>query len=328
MNTTTTPLTRGPRGRLSGGRAWPPAVPRLVLLGVLVLGGYLINARFLSADNLRVILLAMSTVGVMGLGMTLVLLAGEIDLSVGGVAVFAGVVGGQLLQTGSVGVVVAATLGTGIALGLVDGLCTTLLRVPSLIVTLGTLGITRACANLLSGGQAIFPSKLAGYGWLGRGALAGVPVPVAVLVLAVALAWVATRHSVFGRALYAAGGNPKAAALSGVNVTGIRILVFALSGAAAALAGMLESARLSYIDPAAFDGIELSVIAVATLGGVSLAGGKGTISAMVVAALIIAAMNNALNMLGMSAYLQQIVTAGVILAVVLPDSLQRKERDA
>jgi ribose/xylose/arabinose/galactoside ABC-type transport system permease subunit len=325
MNTTTT--AQSAPAQRAHALTLPPVVPRLALLAVLAVGGYLINARFLSTDNLRIIMLAVSTVGVMGLGMTLVLLAGEIDLSVGGVAVLAGVAGGQFVQSGSVWIVIAATLGAGIAVGLINGLCVTVLRVPSLIVTLGTLGIARACANLLSGGQAIFPRSMPDYLWLGHGSVAGVPVPVVVLVVAVALALVATRYSIFGRALYAAGGNPRAAALSGVNVGGIRLLVFVLSGAGAALAGMLESARLSYIDPAAFDGIELSVIAIATLGGVSLAGGRGTIGAMVVAALIIAAMNKALNMLGISAYLQQIVTAGVILAVVLPDSLQRKERD-
>ncbi|MGS0897214.1 ABC transporter permease [Burkholderia stagnalis] len=326
MNSTATTAAGAPRHASALARS--PVVPRLALLAVLMVGGYLVNVRFTGIDNLRVILLAVSTVGVMGLGMTLVLLAGEIDLSVGGVAVLAGVTGGQFIHGYPVAVVIAVTIGTGIATGFVNGLCTTLLRVPSLIVTLGTLGIARACANLLSGGQAIFPRSLPDYLWLGHGAVFGVPVPVLVFMLAVTIALIATRYSVFGRALYAAGGNPKAAALSGVNVTGIRILVFVLSGAGAALAGMLESSRLSYIDPAGFDGIELSVIAVATLGGVSLSGGRGSIGAMVVAALIIAAMNNALNMLGMSAYLQQIVTAGVILAVVLPDSLQRKERDA
>lgn len=328
MNQPTVPAAASSFRRRHGGHAIAPAVPRLGLLALLVLAGYLINPHFVSSDNLRVVLLAVSTVGVMGLGMTLVLLAGEIDLSVGGVAVLAGVVGGQFVPGGSVAAVLAATLLTGVGLGLINGLCVTILRVPSLIVTLGSLGISRALANLLSGGQAIFPSKLDGFIWLGRGYIAGVPVPVIILIVAIVLALVATRHTVFGRALYAAGGNPRAAALSGVNVGGIKLLVFALSGAAAALAGMLESARLSYIDPAAFGGIELSVIAVATLGGVSLAGGRGTIGGMVVAALIIGAMNNALNMLGMSSYLQQIVTAGVILAVVLPDSLQRKEREA
>lgn len=300
---------------------------RLALLAVLVATAAFLLPNFATGANARVILLAISTVGVMALGMALVLLAGEIDLSVGGVAVLSGVVGGLLLPTGSALAVVAATLATGLLCGLASGLLVTRLKVPSLIVTLGMLGVARALANILSGGQAMYPEALAGYLWLGRGAVLGVPVPVLIFLLAAVGAIVLARHSRFGRSLYAVGGNAAAAALSGIRPARVRILVFAISGVAAALAGVLETARLSYIGPAGFGGIELSVIAVATLGGVSLAGGRGTIEGTVVAAIIIGVVNNALNIAGVSSYVQQIVTAAVILLVVLPDSLQRRERE-
>jgi len=329
-----------PTDRRVAGSAAAPGAPRqqrlsldavmgrVALLVLLVAAASALQPAFATAENARTVLLAVATVGVMALGMTLVLLAGELDLSIGGVAVISGVVGGMLLRSGSVALVVAGVLATGVVCGLVNGLLVTRLRVPSLIVTLGMLGVLRALANILSGGQAIYPEGIAGYLWFGRGAVLGVPVPVWVFSIAAAAAVVLTRHARFGRALYAVGGNATAAGLSGIRVDRVRLLVFAASGLAAALAGLLETARLAYIGPAGFTGIELSVIAVATLGGVSLAGGRGTIEGTLLAALIIGVVNNALNIAGVSSYVQQIVTAAVILVVVLPDSLQRREREA
>ena len=301
---------------------------RVALLVVLVATASLLQPAFATVENARTVLLAVSTVGVMALGMTLVLLAGELDLSIGGVAVISGVMGGMLLQTGSVMLVVGGVLATGMVCGLLNGLLVTRLRVPSLIVTLGMLGVLRALANMLSGGQAIYPEDVSAYVWLGRGSVLGIPVPVLVFSIAALAAIVLTRHARLGRALYAVGGNAAAAGLSGIRVDRVRLLVFAASGFTAALAGLLETARLAYIGPAGFTGIELSVIAVATLGGVSLAGGRGTIEGTLLAALIIGVVNNALNIAGVSSYVQQIVTALVILVVVLPDGLQRKEREA
>lgn len=301
---------------------------RVALLFVLIITASWLQPGFGTVENARTILLAVATVGVMALGMTLVLLAGELDLSIGGVAVVSGVVGGMLLHSGSVVLVVAGVLATGVVCGVVNGWLVTRLRVPSLIVTLGMLGMLRAVANILSGGQAIYPEGVEAYLWFGRGAILGIPVPIVVFMVAALAAIILVRHSRFGRALYAVGGNAAAAALSGIRVDRVRLCVFVVSGFTAALAGLLETARLAYIGPAGFTGIELSVIAIATLGGVSLMGGRGTVEGTILAALIIGVVNNALNIAGVSSYVQQIVTALVILCVVLPDSLQRKERQA
>ena len=301
---------------------------RVALLLVLIIAASWLQPGFGTFENARTILLAVATVGVMALGMTLVLLAGELDLSIGGVAVVSGVVGGMLLHSGSVALVVAGVLATGVLCGAINGWLVTRLRVPSLIVTLGMLGMLRAVANILSGGQAIYPEGVEAYLWFGRGAILGIPVPIVVFMVAALAAIILVRHSRFGRALYAVGGNAAAAALSGIRVDRVRLCVFVVSGLTAALAGLLETARLAYIGPAGFTGIELSVIAIATLGGVSLAGGRGSVEGTILAALIIGVVNNALNIAGVSSYVQQIVTALVILCVVLPDSLQRKERQA
>ena len=288
-----------------------------VLIGLIAVG-QLITPSFLSLANIHVILLAVAAIGIMAYGMTLVVITGEIDLSIAGIAILSCVAGGLLIPTGSSTLIIGATLLTGLAVGLVNGILVAALGIPSLIVTLGMLGISRAIANIASGGQALYPESIGAYIWLGRGAISGVPVPVILLSVLGIAAIVLTRSTTFGRALYATGGNIKAASLSGIHLVRDRTVVFMISGICAALAGMLQSARLSYINPAAFEGMELSVLAVTVLGGAALAGGSGSIGGTLVAALIIGIVNNLLNQLGVSLYLQQVVTAAVILAVVLP----------
>jgi ribose/xylose/arabinose/galactoside ABC-type transport system permease subunit len=293
-----------------------------VLIGLIVFG-QLITPSFLSLPNIHIILLAVASIGIMAYGMTLVVITGEIDLSIAGIAILSCVVGGLLIPTGSAALIIGATLLTGLSIGMLNGVLVAVLGIPSLIATLGMLGISRSLANIASGGQALYPDQIGLYLWLGRGAILGVPVPVVLLIVFGAGALVLTRYSVFGRALYATGGNIRAAALSGIHVVRVRTMVFVMSGACAALAGMLESARLSYINPAGFEGMELSVLAVTVLGGAALSGGTGSILGTLIAAMIIGVANNLLNQLGVSIYLQQVVTAAVILAVVLPGMWQR-----
>jgi ribose/xylose/arabinose/galactoside ABC-type transport system permease subunit len=316
-------LSMPARPRLPGLEASIGSMTRVAVLIALVVLGQLITPSFLSLPNIHVILLAVASIGIMAYGMTLVVITGEIDLSIAGIAILSCVAGGLLISTGSASLMIGATLMTGLAVGLVNGVLVAALGIPSLITTLGMLGISRALANIASGGQALYPEAIGPYLWLGRGTLLGVPVPVVLLILLGAGALLLTRYSVFGRALYATGGNVKAAALSGIHVVRVRMTVFMISGACAALAGMLESARLSYINPAGFEGMELSVLAVTVLGGAALAGGSGSVIGTLIAALIIGLANNLLNQLGVSIYLQQVVTAGVILAVVLPGMRQR-----
>ena len=311
------------RPRFPGLETSVGGMTRVMVLIALVVLGQSITPSFLSLPNIHVILLAVASIGIMAYGMTLVVITGEIDLSIAGIAILSCVAGGLLIPTSSAPLIIGATLLTGLTVGLVNGVLVAVLGIPSLITTLGMLGISRALANIASGGQALYPEAIGPYLWLGRGTVLGVPVPVVLLVLLGAGALLLTRYSVFGRALYATGGNVKAAALSGIDVVRVRVTVFMISGACAALAGMLESARLSYINPAGFEGMELSVLAVTVLGGAALAGGSGSVIGTLIAALIIGLANNLLNQLGVSIYLQQVVTAGVILAVVLPGVRQR-----
>lgn len=315
------PLARGSRSPLL-----PEIgnISRVAVLLVLAAVGQYLYPDFLSGENLRVILTAVSGIGIVAFGMTMVVITGEIDLSVGGIAVLSTVTGGLLIATGSPMLIVSVTVLCGFALGMVNGLLVSKVGVSSLISTLAMLGIASALANIISAGQAAYPEKLAGYMWFGRGDVLGLPVPILLLgVMALACVFV-TRRSTFGRKLYATGGNARAALLSGIRIDRVRIAVFAFCGVCASLAGLIESARLGYINPAAFPGMELKVLAVTVLGGAALAGGSGSVFGTLVATLIIGVINNLLNQMGVNFYTQQVVTALVILLVVAPGVKNRR----
>ncbi|WP_306045340.1 ABC transporter permease [Nioella sp. MMSF_3534] len=301
----------------------PDAIRAAVLI-VLLAAGALLTPGYLSLENFRILLMSVAAVGIVAYGMTLVVISGEIDLAVAGTAVLSAIVGATLLDTGSPVLVIGATLVTGLAIGLVNGVLTAFVGIPSLIVTLAMLGISRAVANIISRGQASYPDSVAAYLWFGNGKLLGLPTPIALLLSIGALMVVLTRFTTFGPALYATGGNTKAAVLSGIRARSVKLSVFMICGVLAATGGMIESARLSYINPAAFAGLELEALAITVLGGAALAGGSGSILGTLLAALIIGVVNNLLNQLGVSLYTQRVVTALVILAVVLPGYKRRQ----
>ena len=294
----------------------------LMLFFGLILTASLISPAFLTYDNLQNVIRAITVIGIISLGMTLVMIAGEIDLSVGSVAAFAGMAGAQFVDGDSSTIVILVTLGAGILAGLVNGIGIAIFGVSSLIMTLGTLAIARALGNVISRGQASYPTNLEFYMFLARGKILGLPVPIIIFILAVAGVWMLVRFFAFGRKLYAVGSNPVAARLSGINVRWIKVQVFTLSGLFAAIANLLQSGRLGQIDPAMGGGYELTAIAIAVLGGASLFGGRGTIEGTLIAALIIGVMNNLLNLLGISIYIQQVVVAGIIVSIVYLNGLK------
>ena len=294
------------------------------LLGVYLLLIVVLSLKspyFLSLNNGFNILVAVSTIGLVAVAMTLVIVSGGIDLSVGSIVALTGVCVAQLSHQMPIGAAVAIALVVGVAVGAFNGLAVTKIGINPLIATLGTLSIARGLAFVFSGGltQSIDNE---GFGFLGRGFVAGVPFQVIVMaVLFGVAAWV-MRFTTFGRGIYAVGGNATAARLAGLPVQRLQMIVYILSGACAALGGVFLASQLGAGAPASSSGLELSVIAAVILGGTSLSGGKGTIAGTLLGVLILGTLNNGLTLLNVSSYYQDVARGVVLLLAVGLDQLR------
>jgi ribose transport system permease protein len=304
----------------------------LIALAVMVIALSLLSNNFLTFANGRNILLQISVNLCLSIGMTLVILTGGIDLSVGAVLAFAGAFAAGLLKNGltlkTFGVVlqftpfgaIVAGIAAGLVLGLFNGLAITKFRLPPFVATLGMLSIGRGLTMLWTGG---FPVTDLGprFGFIGAGFFLGVPMAVWISAALVLIFYVVSRHTVLGRYIYAVGGSEKAAAFSGINTDRIKLWVYALGGALAAVAGLIVTARLDAADPKAGLGYELDSIAAVVIGGTSLSGGRGSILGTVLGCLIIGVLNNGLFLLDVSPFWQQVVKGFVILAAVAADKM-------
>ena len=309
----------------------------LIALAVMVVMLALLSQNFLTVANQRNILLQISVNLCLSIGMTLIILTGGIDLSVGAILALAGAVAAGLLKNGLVlkafgvvlqftpfGAMVAGII-VGLGLGLFNGMVITRFKLPPFVATLGMLSIARGMTMLWTGG---FPVTDLGpkFGFIGAGFWLGVPMAVWISAALVAVFYVVSRHTTLGRYIYAVGGSEKATAFSGINVDRIKLWVYALGGALAAVAGLIVTARLDAADPKAGLGYELDSIAAVVIGGTSLSGGRGSIPGTVIGCLIIGVLNNGLFLLDVSPFWQQVVKGFVILAAVAADKLgARKE---
>jgi ribose transport system permease protein len=269
--------------------------------------------------------------------MTLIILTGGIDLSVGAILAFAGAFAAGLLKNGvamkAFGVVlqftpfgaIVAGIIAGFVLGWFNGIAITRFKLPPFVATLGMLSIARGLTMLWTGG---FPITDLGpqFGFIGAGFILGVPMAVWISAALVVIFVVISRRTILGRYIYAVGGSEKASAFSGLNVNHIKIWVYALGGALAAVAGLIVTARLDAADPKAGLGYELDSIAAVVIGGTSLSGGRGSILGTVLGCLIIGVLNNGLFLLDVSPFWQQVVKGFVILAAVAVDKASKAER--
>jgi len=309
----------------------------LIALAVMVVALTLLSDKFLTFANQRNILLQISVNLCLSIGMTLIILTGGIDLSVGAMLGLAGAVAAGLLKNGLVlkafgivlqftpfGAMVAGIL-VGLALGWFNGFAITRFKLPPFVATLGMLSIARGLTMLWTGG---FPVTDLGakFGFIGAGVFLGVPMAVWISAALVAMFYFISRRTVLGRYIYAVGGSEKATAFSGINVNRVKIWVYMLGGALAAVAGLIVTARLDAADPKAGLGYELDSIAAVVIGGTSLSGGRGSILGTVLGCLIIGVLNNGLFLLDVSPFWQQVVKGFVILAAVAADKMgARKE---
>ena len=255
--------------------------------------------------------------GIISFGITMVMIVGEIDLSVGSIAAFSCAFGGLFVDSNSSLLVIMLTLFAGTFCGFLNGLGVTFFKVPSLIMTLGTMAIIRNAGYIMTNGQAAYPTKLNIYMASAKGYIGNIPIPVIIFILLSIIFTIIVRYSTVGKSLYVVGANNVASLLSGIQNNSAKIIAFTLCGLCCSIAGLIQSARLGQIDPHMGIGWELTVIAIAVLGGASLYGGKGSIEGTIIATLIIGVINNLLNLLGMSNHSQEVVIAFIIITMVL-----------
>lgn len=294
-------------------------VPLIGLLIIIVLLAILSSA-FLSVLNILNVLRQASINGFQAFGLTLVIISGGIDLSVGSVVAFSGMVTALLILAGVTPILaVLAGLASGTAIGVVNGLLIAKGKLQPFIATLGSMLVFRGMTLYISNG--VPASKLGEglIGFIGRGFILGIPTPVYLLLVVFLVIAFVLRNTVFGKRIYAIGGNKRAALLSGIDVDRNLIYIYAISGFLAAVSGIVLMSRVDSAVPTAGISFELSAIAAAVIGGVSLAGGKGNATGTLIGILIIAIIINGLNLLGTSSYLQQVITGLIIVAAVIAD---------
>jgi rhamnose transport system permease protein len=295
----------------------------LLVLALVVAVTAVANPRFLSAQSIRDLLLNASIIALLTVGQTLVVITRNVDLSVGSVLGLAAFMTGDLLA-GNHGLPIVVALLAGIALGaacgVVNGAVTAIGRVPSLVVTLGTLYVFRGIDYAWAGGRQINASNLPdSLLTLGSGRFFGVPYLVAITVVLVAVAAYVLRSYRSGRELYAIGSNPDAAVLAGIPVGRRVFAAFVLSGAVAGLAGMLWTARYGTVDATAGTGFELAVISAVVVGGVNIFGGSGSVVGAALGALLLSTIGSALVVLKVPSFWQQAIVGALLIGAIALD---------
>lgn len=292
----------------------------MIALIVLMIIITCINPNFMTANNLLNLLLQVTANGFIAFGMTFVILTSGIDLSVGAILALSSAVSAGFIAQGMplpLAVVCALIIGALIAYG----------KLAPFIVTLATQMVYRGATLVFTDGNPI-TKHMDGYflAYIGQGYLLGIPFPVILMILVFIVLWILLHKTAFGKSVYALGGNEKAAYISGIKLNKVKIAIYTLSGAMSAISGLIISSRLSSATPQAGSGYEMYAIAAVVLGGTSLMGGKGRMFGTMIGVLIIGVLNNGLNIIGVSAFWQQVIQGLVILVAVLIDVIRSKRK--
>lgn len=311
----------------------------LLFLVVLMAVFTILEPRFLSSINIFNVMRQVSITGLLAIGMTFVILTAGIDLSIGSLLAFAGLVAAAVAKGGlqdrfTVGeggigygwpLAALAAIAIGLAGGYIQGLAITRLKVPPFVVTLGGMSVFRGAALLFAAGGPISGFDRA-FTWWGQGKIGPVPVPVILFLVIALIAHIVLRYTRYGRQVYAVGGNPEAARLSGLNVNRVICSVYVIMGFFAGLGAFVLAARLNSAEAVAGTGYELTVIASVVIGGTSLFGGVGSIFGTVVGSLLIGVLLNGLVLMNVSSYIQQIIIGVIIVLAVAFDTFAKSRR--
>nr|WP_243733890.1 ribose ABC transporter permease [Halanaerobium saccharolyticum] len=295
------------------------------LLALVIVLSFM-SPYFLTVPNLLNVVRQVSIIAIISFGMTMVILTGGIDLSVGSMLAFAGAISaGMIVNTGlNVYLAILIGLAAGTALGLFNGLAVAKAKLPAFIVTLAMMTVARGFTLIYTNGRPISGFDET-FRFFGAGYIGAIPVPVIIMFLLLIVIYILLKKTPLGRYIYAIGGNEKATKLSGINTDKIKIAVYALNGFLAAVSGIILTSRLNSAQPMAGEGYELDAIAAVVLGGTSLSGGSGTVIGTIVGALIIAVLNNGLNLLNVSSFYQLVAKGGVILLAVFLDRKSQQQ---
>jgi L-arabinose transport system permease protein len=324
MSTTTSTTILPPAARQNLQRKWLMEYSMPIAFAVLFAVLAVTVENFFSVPNVIGLMLSVAQIGMVACTMMLCLASRDFDLSIGSTVAFSGVLCAMVLNaTDNTFVAIIAAVAAGAAIGFVNGAVIAYLRINALITTLATMEIVRGLGFIVSKGQAVGVSSDT-FIALGGLSLFGVSLPIWVTLLCFIVFGVLLNQTVYGRNTLAIGGNPEASRLAGINVERTRVYIFLIQGAVTALAGVILASRITSGQPNAAQGFELNVISACVLGGVSLMGGRATISGVVIGVLIMGTVENVMNLMNIDAFYQYLVRGAILLAAVLLDQLKNR----
>jgi ribose transport system permease protein len=294
-----------------------------VLLVIVVTSASIVAPGFFTYTNLTNTLIAASITAVTGLGMTFAIAMGGFDLSVGSIQVLTAIVVASLISVVDPPLAIVGALLTGLAIGLLNGVLISKFKLPAFVVTFGMMSVVRGVALLLTQGQSVMITKHIEFGLLNNGKILALPVPFFILVTAFVILSILLKHTSFGRHACAIGGNRSAAIVSGVNIDRVTIAVFGLVAVTAAISGVMLASQLMIVDATLGTGFELQAITVSVLGGTSLSGGHGNLIGTVFAALLLATIASALNILKVISFYQYLAMGLLLIFALAIDTARR-----
>lgn len=306
-------------------RRLPAETGIIVILAVVAIGMSILSPNFRTLDNVQILLLNGAVIAFLALGQTFVLLTGGIDLSTGSNVAMTGVLAAVIMETGMPWPLAALlALAAGVLLGVINGALIHYVGLPAFIVTFSTFGVAASIPLIITGANSVNVTDK-GFAVIGRGSVLGIPMPVFLVFVAAVIFTILLRRTPLGVQIYATGGNAEASRLAGVSIARTIITVYAVSGLCAGMGGLIVTSRLMVGYPSAGSGNELFFsIAAAVVGGVSLFGGIGSIPGALLGAVLIAAVSNGMNVLGVSSYWQPLVIGVIILGGVTLDTYRRR----
>ena len=307
----------------------------IIVISIIISIG---NSTFLRPDNIIDMLKGNTVLGIMAMGMLLVIITGGIDVSVGAMVAAVTVLVGKFMVNFSGNVLLAFIVGClcGTIMGAINGIFIAKLKIPPIVVTLGTMSIINGLMLYYTNGTWIndIPESFINFGKLtlfkipnGQGGTIGVPIEILFLVIAALVTWVILKYTLIGRGIYAMGGNPVSAARIGYNLDKISIFLYSYMGFMTGLAAVVHTSIMRQVDPNAFTGFELQVVAAVVLGGANILGGAGTVLGTLLGVLLLAIMNNGLILMHIPVFWQKIVVGAVIIIAVSIDVIQRKHAE-